>query len=887
MEPSTTIFGGPCNAGTTIRFPPDDRDGVEPGFQTHDVQETRIDGQNGNHTLVCQVQGVQQVGLDESWRSQTLRNHPQDGHEPKTTKVDAGNAVQPYHIMDQPSRDVGYQLSSIQVPNNETSIPRDLDLQFDPSAFDNSDLAADHLDLSGLDGQDTSTSMNSPINIDEFHAFLESFPIDHGFSTDTSFSGSSIPGPAEISRDGIVVEESSSNNDDDDYQESEGLAQHSHVLRPHVRDVAFQYSTWIDKDKSGNYDPAAKIARSSRRRTKLSIHQSHDKDLRSLAQDNRRLQKTQSRLQEAAIRANGRSLVITFPLSSDKGRSLLAAEHDNWPDDEWNVLREDGLDQIGVTSASELGDHSAPQLPSYKLRSRQPHTRLDTEKPNLLGQPIARGCWSCYELGLLRNEDALDKEKLSGCSLLHDNSVWPCRTCAEDEHVCELIIPPKVKKSCEGCKKRKMNCSYTRTADHRAPCMECQSANHSCIAGPNKSMLRPRLDLDKRVDQVQPRKDVTCTECLKSLRPCSLSRDMSDKINRTCRRCAKSGLICIVADRETLIYPSEKDSAIAPTTKESTKRKAAELNIFTESTDSDVEDTGPPSQRRKKRHGFEEEHVLEHETEAQHQPEVQTRLDVEHDTGHAEASSGPFIAPLGQSISLAMSHEVIPPAQTTIIVTKLCHPVTFNTENKALDPKCHFCSTPSYPVLGLGDRNAQVTTNSLGQIKELSGGHKADGQAATRICTACTYNLVRIVTCLPAHKVKPIIDSSGQQATAQKIRDMLIQLVNEADTVQRLDDKWCSICPAPALYRCCNKSNVGSPKRNHKKCKERQEESNGCGLLLCHTCAKQLDTFQGYLPDMLESLPNRITNKRPFGLRADAELFRNDSELEAFLLALN
>lgn len=192
---------------------------------------------------------------------------------------------------------------------------------------------------------------------------------------------------------------------------------------------------------------------------------------------------------------------------------------------------------------------------------------------------------------------------------------------------------------------------------------------------------------------------------------------------------------------------------------------------------------------------------------------------------------------------------------TKTITTKLCHPLTFNHDLSPSHP-CHFCSIPTYPLLGLGPASPIVRIHPLNHsYTELSSGHHANGQEPTRLCILCTTTRVRQLVCA-AHNIEPI---PGIRAADIDFKAAFGRLVAGDQTEA---DRWCSVCPAPALYRCYKP----------------------CGLLLCETCAVALDgEHKGRLGAMLERLTEGPTGKRPFGLRADAELLRVDGQLVKFM----
>lgn len=515
---------------------------------------------------------------------------------------------------------------------------------------------------------------------------------------------------------------------------------HNHDLRPGFRDGTLVFTTWLDRDASGNYDPNFKAPRKTARKRRSTGNAD--------SADVRRLTRTQNRLSEAAFRVNGNSHVISFKFSSDRGKALLAAGTDNWADDEWNVLA-DPLQTAPISATSDENDDDDDILdPSlyqrgYKLRARRAaRVGTSTNRPNLQGQPMARGCWGCYETGFLGNKDILNKEH--GCSLAHDSTDWPCSRCTGDDQECELITPAKVKKSCDRCNKRKVNCSYTRSSDHSGPCLECQEVAQYCIAGPNKSAIPHRISLDDPT--APPERDVLCTECLKTNKKCTLDSELRNKTGRGCRNCEKKGNSCIIADQETPSYPLASEVEYRKAAAPQKKRKATGA-----SPDDNQKSQMLPSTKRVK------------------------------------VPCPPCPPPTtGQRAQ-----------KTKTIATKLCHPIQFCCESS-----CHFCEMPSYRVLGLGPVRPTVIDKPRAMFTELENGHHAQGQENTRICPTCTFDLAKIIQCGKHDllQIPPYMVTGGTDYEAAFNRLISGNLAGK--------DHWCQLCPAMAEYACGKKSDV-------------------------------------------------------------------------------
>lgn len=83
-----------------------------------------------------------------------------------------------------------------------------------------------------------------------------------------------------------------------------------------------------------------------------------------------------------------------------------------------------------------------------------------------------KGCLACRDLQI-------------ECSLIEHPFSYPCSDCRDDRIECKLDLPPIWKRPCEGCKRRRGQCSYgSGDYDHRLPCHFCLQHGFDCVAGP-------------------------------------------------------------------------------------------------------------------------------------------------------------------------------------------------------------------------------------------------------------------------------------------------------------------------------------------------------------------------------------------------------------------
>lgn len=436
-------------------------------------------------------------------------------------------------------------------------------------------------------------------------------------------------------------------------------------LRPQSSRSAFP-STWMDQDDTGDYDPSEEFRRPKTRRNRLklcereyvgSLSDSADEDAVS---------------SEAASR-EPLKLIVKLDFSNEPRKTAFIKHVSSLPtpdepqhDDFSTGYR---LRKKPSAGASRNGSSHHPDRPADA-----------TDAPtDLTGHPIARGCWECLGLGLR-------------CPLLDDERAWPCFTCVEDEHDCDLVTPPIRKRACERCKRRRMTCSYTYEFDHSGPCEDCANDGCRCVAGPIKDGIRSRIRYDrdwtndplpsKKADR--PKKTYwTCMQCREKEQPCSFSGGGNGE---DCTACEKEGRLCIPEKVTTPQHHSAAPrSAVAPQ-----KKRAAR------------------------------------EPAEQQTPTKQSKKSTE--------SAG----------------------TTKTVTTKFCHPITFNHEDTDGTKPCNFCEHYSFGILGLEPKEVEVIDWADGHgLTEVDGGHMEGGVANTRMCMTCTMQRVPISMC-QKHEMRAI-----------------------------------------------------------------------------------------------------------------------------------
>ena len=261
---------------------------------------------------------------------------------------------------------------------------------------------------------------------------------------------------------------------------SEDLLRSKYDFRTGVRQNNTVPITYLDQDESGTFDPSCKKPPEC-----VSINK-RKRERRDRIDDG-----TPKKLKTNTWQGGrwiGRQLPVVLKFTSEVGRATLkqfGTLLDNWPE----------LSLDPESSDDSPTDWPKYQAQPYELRERGGRAPWDPanagdDEPDvveiMLGHPAYRGCKGCFEWGYR-------------CPLLDEGSKYPCAECVADNTECELIVEPAVKRTCEGCRSRRQQCSYrAQGGDHTKPCQQCANASRKCVAGPASGRTRtgPSLDQD-------------------------------------------------------------------------------------------------------------------------------------------------------------------------------------------------------------------------------------------------------------------------------------------------------------------------------------------------------------------------------------------------------
>ncbi|KAJ9608831.1 hypothetical protein H2200_006602 [Cladophialophora chaetospira] len=178
------------------------------------------------------------------------------------------------------------------------------------------------------------------------------------------------------------------------------------------------------------------------------------------------------------------------------------------------------------------------------------------------------------------------------------------------------------------------------------------------------------------------------------------------------------------------------------------------------------------------------------------------------------------------------------PDDTFIIRTPWAHPIEF----KSKAAECHFCQDFRYGIYGYGLLKVEVARMADGQLLEVANGHLSKGKAATRMCILCALKRLYISRC-KVHAIRQT--GSPEKARISKyMQQLLDKQYPDGPAIKTGVYYPCSLCAQPAFWRC-----VADQSHDLRRCKINGEQGKGigCGLLLCKSCAEQLQADGGVL----------------------------------------
>jgi hypothetical protein len=299
-------------------------------------------------------------------------------------------------------------------------------------------------------------------------------------------------------------------------------------LRQHI-DRRKTY-TYLDTDRTGNYDPAqeAKL---------IALRAQRAKAARSAKK------KGKAKAKERAPKAHIPKFIVKLRFRAFGNLRNITNDEENWPENWSDVDSEDGEAQ------EEYCNYYRRNTPGGEpqIGINDPSGKVE----DMTGYPAARGCEQCRIDG-------------KDCSMT-DGGTFPCEDCEDEDHPCEPLRAPATKGRCKQCVKDGQElCSFEEDPD-QAVCDECMASDQACESLPPQGYNTPRISIDE-IMYGPNRRHVTCTFCRSEMKRCSLKKK-TDK--PPCKHCKKNNIGCTFYDLPKTIAdgkpPAKKKATLGPT----------------------------------------------------------------------------------------------------------------------------------------------------------------------------------------------------------------------------------------------------------------------------------------------------------------------------------
>lgn len=560
---------------------------------------------------------------------------------------------------------------------------------------------------------------------------------------------------------------------------------------------------------------------------------------------------------------------LTFKLETDisavPSTPSQHSEPDSW--DRYWAVDPDTIERNSGYSLRRRNKKTSPGS-SQEDKPTSPETSIQAIPGDTLptrGETPLRECSACQYLGL-------------ECSLSSDPDqfAYPCATCVQDDVSCVVSPQPRWKRTCESCKgRRKEVCSYRYPDyDHTLPCQPCINHGFKCVAGPAKYSPIESLSASEPSEPRSP----TSTDSPPTSSPPHCTPEPS------------------VPEDQKRLLSSSPPKAKSPATSISPHEVA--VSFLVEASAPGI--TGDCLKVSTSPHGTPAGLVVQ---EAQlrntvniHSPESPSRL-------HGIAISSIIERPIsddviiildsdeditGQKAPIYVSDSSSPVRASSPIIearqsvgkmyrkwTSLAHPVKFLADCRDGSRPCHWCNNFAYGIVGLGPRFPEIWESDDGTMLEHSDGHVAEGKEKSRMCFRCTWSRFNMLRC--SHKtLAPLPSAVTAKTTAQ--RAAAFANLNRAENTlidpetgktgpsfPASDYEWCSLCQEPAFGSC----QTLQPVDVYAEVVECDEETYGCGLMLCKNCHDLTNRFKGDLNAVIAWDRNGPARKTSY--RADME----------------
>ncbi|EAT77073.1 hypothetical protein HBI56_200140 [Parastagonospora nodorum] len=281
-------------------------------------------------------------------------------------------------------------------------------------------------------------------------------------------------------------------------------------------------STYIDTDKTGNYDPAQEAKIKALKLQKAKAMKAAKKKSKG---------KGKAKVQKEHVP----KYIVRLRFKAFGNVRNYTNDEDNWPVD-WSEVDTDYEQEANEYKGWYR--HETPGI-DIQIPIEDPQGSVD----DITGYPAARGCKQCR----INDKD---------CTMVAGGS-FPCDECEEEDTVCEPIIKPVTKGRCKQCDHDDEDTCSFEDNPGQSICDQCTDGQFVCEALPPLNYKAPRISIDE-ILYGPNRKHVQCTFCRAEKKRCSLKKK-TDK--PPCNHCKNNSIGCTFYDIPKAI--TERQAAAA------------------------------------------------------------------------------------------------------------------------------------------------------------------------------------------------------------------------------------------------------------------------------------------------------------------------------------
>jgi hypothetical protein len=298
----------------------------------------------------------------------------------------------------------------------------------------------------------------------------------------------------------------------------------TYELRPHI-DRRKTY-TYLDTDRTGNYDPAQEAKLKALRAQRAKAARSTKK-------------KGKGKAKEKVPKEHIPKCIARLYLKSFGNVRNVTNDYENWPKN-WSDIGSDDEE-----AQREYRNYYRRNTPG-----REPQIGIDDPSgkvEDMTGLPAARSCGQCRVDGKV-------------CSMT-DGGTFPCEECEYGDHRCEPICARVTKRQCKQCVNNSQErCSFQEDPD-QAVCDECMAGGQACEFLPPQGYRNSRICIDK-ILYGPNRRHTACTSCRREKKRCSLKKK-TDK--PPCVHCRKNNTGCTFYDLPKIVAEKKVSAKKKPT----------------------------------------------------------------------------------------------------------------------------------------------------------------------------------------------------------------------------------------------------------------------------------------------------------------------------------